>query len=660
MLCVNGQFNIDCNYVGGDKSVSHRALILAAIADGGSVIRNLSLCDDVAATCECLRVLGAGIRLDGATAYVRPITVPISGVTLNCRNSGTTARLLAGLVAGLGVRAKFVGDESLTSRPMERVLDPLRKMGARFNTGSGYLFESLGGKLTGITYRAKVNSAQVKSAVLLAGLFADGETTYTENIPTRNHTELMLRGAGADVSVDGLTVTVRKSTVHALNLDVPRDVSSVAFLVTLALLCGRKARFDGVLLNERRTGFIRVLQRSGADITLENVTERFGEPTGDIAVKPSRLKPLYASETDVCDAIDEVPLLCCIAAVTQGRHEFHAVDELRRKESDRVRAIQSIAVKLGATAEVSNGSLTITSEGCKAVNPHFNCFNDHRIAMCAVIMALVCGGGSVDCEPFDVSFPNFLQAVGVTPYKFALIGENVSDSRSPVLMSYLASKANLCCSYVTVSLPRSVSDERLLETINSFDGVNVTMPFKTRVAALLRADVPSVNTVGKRICPCSTDGCGIVKSLTANGIDFANKPIWIVGAGGAAEECIRVLLKYNCAIRVINRTQAHADALTEKYGLSKQIDEPYGVLSFVPECEFERNIQLPDSVGFVFVAAYKGQSGLRDKAAQRGIKYVDGLEMLYHQGAESFALWTGTEVQSDYDGFLKYLADCNG
>ena len=223
MLCVNGQFNIDCDYVGGDKSVSHRALILAAIADGDSVIRNLSLCDDVAATCECLRVLGADIRLDGATAYVRPITVPISGVTLNCRNSGTTARLLAGLVAGLGVRAKFVGDESLTSRPMERVLDPLRKMGARFNTGSGYLFESLGGKLTEITYRAKVNSAQVKSAVLLAGLFADGETTYTENIPTRNHTELMLRGAGADVSVDGLTVTVRKSTVHALNLDVPRD-----------------------------------------------------------------------------------------------------------------------------------------------------------------------------------------------------------------------------------------------------------------------------------------------------------------------------------------------------------------------------------------------------------------------------------------------------
>lgn len=654
MLCVNGQFNIDCNYVGGDKSVSHRALILAAIADGDSVIRNLSLCDDVAATCECLRALGADIRLDGATAAVRPVSVPLSGVTLNCRNSGTTARLLAGLVAGLGVRAKFIGDESLTSRPMERVLDPLRKMGARFNTGSGYLFESLGGKLTGITYRAKVNSAQVKSAVLLAGLFADGETTYIENIPTRNHTELMLRGAGADVAVDGLTVTVRKSAVRALNLDVPRDFSSVAFLMTLALLCGREARFDGVLLNERRTGFLRVLQRGGANITSENITERFGEPTGDIVVKPSRLKPLYASETDVCDSIDEVPLLCSIAAVTQGRHEFHAVDELRRKESDRVRAIQSIAVKLGATAEVANDSLTITSDGGRVGNPRFCCFNDHRIAMCAVIMALVCGGGSVDCEPFDVSFPNFLQAVGVTPYKFALIGENVSDSRSPVLMSYLASKSNLCCSYVTVSLPRGIPDGELLSVVNAFDGVNVTMPFKTRVAALLRADVPSVNTVGKRICPCSTDGCGIVKSLTANGIDFANKPIWIVGAGGAAEECVRVLMKYNCAIRVINRTQARADALTEKYGLSKQIDEPYGVLSFVPECEFERNIQLPNSVRFVFVAAYKGQSGLRDKAAQRGIKCVDGLEMLYHQGAKSFALWTGTEVRDDYDGFLKY------
>lgn len=660
MIRFNGQFNIDCDYVGGDKSVSHRALILSAVAQGKSVIRNLSLCDDVTATCECLRALGADIELDGTTAYVRPITVPLSGVTLNCRNSGTTARLLAGLVAGLGVRARFVGDESLCKRPMERVLEPLRIMGARFNTGSGYLFESLGGSLKGITYRAKVNSAQVKSAVLLAGLFADGETTYTENIPTRDHTEIMLKAFGADISPQGLSVTVRKSTVQPPDLDVPRDVSSAAFLIALALLSGKSMRCCDMLLNERRIGFIRVLQRSGADINLENVSCRYGEITGDIVVKPSRLKPLTASETEVCDSIDEVPLLCCIAAVTQGRHEFHAVGELRRKESDRVRAIESIAAVFGADVSVVSGNLTVISRGVKPVEPHFNSFGDHRIAMCQSVLSLVCGGGSVDDLPYEVSFPDFLQAVGVTPYKLALIGENVSNSRSPVLMSYLASKANLCCSYVTVSLPRDVSDERLLETINSFDGVNVTMPFKTRVAALLRADVPSVNTVGKRIRPCSTDGYGIVKSLTANGIDFANKPLWIVGAGGAAEECVRTLLKYNCRLRVINRTESRADALTAKYGLTTEMDEPYGVLSFVPECDFEQNLQLPQSVRFVFVAAYKGRSELREKAIQRGVQYVDGLEMLYHQGAKSFSLWTDTEVQDDCGGFLKYLDDCNG
>lgn len=658
MIRFNGQFNIDCNYVGGDKSVSHRALILSAVAQGKSVIRNLSLCDDVAATCECLRALGADIELDGTTAYVRPLTLPVSGVTLNCRNSGTTARLLAGLVAGMGVRARFVGDESLCKRPMERVLEPLRIMGARFNTGSGYLFESLGGKLTGITYHAKVNSAQVKSAVLLAGLFADGETTYIENIPTRDHTEIMLKAFGADISPQGLAVTVRRSTVQPLDLDVPRDVSSAAFLIALALLSGRSTRCRNTLLNERRTGFIRVLQRSGADITLENVTERFGELTGDIVVKPSRLKPLYASETEVCDSIDEVPLLCCIAAVTQGRHKFHAVDELRRKESDRVRAIESIAAVFGSDVAVVSGNLTVISRGVKPVEPHFNSFGDHRIAMCQAVLSLVCGGGSVDDVPYEVSFPQFLQAVGVTPCKLALIGENVSNSRSPALMSHLAHRAKQTCSYVTVSLPRDVSDERLLETINSFDGVNVTMPFKTRVAALLRADVPSVNTVGKRIRPCSTDGYGIVRSLTANGIDFANKPLWIVGAGGAAEECVRTLLNYNCLLRIINRTESRAVALTAKYGLNTEMDEPYGVLSFVPECEFERNIQLPDSVRFVFVAAYKGRSGLREKAIQRGVKYVDGLEMLYHQGAKSFSLWTDTEIQDDYAGFVKYLADC--
>ena len=657
MIRLNGQFNINCEYAGGDKSISHRALILAAIASGESVIRKLSLCQDVLATCDCLRALGADITLDGTTATVTPIKTPTDNVVLDCKNSGTTARLLAGLVAGLGVKARFVGDESLSSRPMDRVLTPLEQMGAGFKKGKGYLFESLGGKLCGTTIYAQVNSAQVKSAVLLAGLFAEGSTTYVERIATRNHTELMLLNFGAKVSVNGQAVTVSKSAVQPLNYDVPRDVSSVAFLIALALLTNREERFDNVLLNERRIGMLRVLQRSGAEITFDNVSIHYGEKVGDIVVKQSRLTPLNASQTDVCDAIDEVPLLCSIACLTKGRHSFEKIEELRNKESDRVAAICHIAKQCGASAALNGCDLTIVSNGVKATNPSFSCFNDHRIAMCEIVLSLACGGGAVDCAPFEISFPEFLQAIGTRPYKFALIGENVSASKSPKLMEFLARRANVCCCYDTVSLPRTVSDGALLEELNKYDGVNITMPFKTRIAKLLGADVPSVNTARKNFPPCSTDGYGIVKSLEGNGADFHGKPLWIVGAGGAAEECVKTLVSYNCKLQIVNRTQAHADELTEKYGLYSNIDKPYGVLSFIPECDFEKTIELPSSVKFVFVAAYRGASGLEDKAIKRGITYVDGLEMLYHQGAKSFALWTGTDVQNDYEDFVDFIEE---
>lgn len=657
MIRVNGQFNIKGDFVGGDKSISHRALILSAIASGESVIRNLSLCQDVMSTCDCLRALGATITLDGTTARVSPIITPNNGVTLDCKNSGTTARLLAGLVAGLGVQAKFVGDKSLSARPMDRVLNLLRQMGAAFAIGEGVMFESLGGKLKGTAILSEVNSAQVKSAVLLAGLRAEGSTTYVERVATRNHTELMLACCGANLDVNGLSVTVEKSSIKPLNINVPRDVSSVSFLIALALLTGRETRFDNVLLNERRIGMMRVLQRSGADITFEKVSERFGEKVGDIVVKPSRLTALNASQADVCDAIDEVPILCVIAALTKGKHVFREIEELKHKESDRVAAIRHMAEQCGAATEVVGNNLLITSTGVKPTNPRLVSCGDHRIAMCEIVISIVCGGGSLDSAPYGVSFPEFLQAVGVNSYKFALIGENVSASKSPKLMEFLSGNANKSCSYETVSLPRTVSDEELLLTIKRYDGVNITMPYKTRVASLLDADVPSVNTVGKNIRPCSTDGYGLVKSLQANGVNFVDKPLWIVGAGGAAEECVKTLASYGCKMQIINRTQSHADELTAKYGLTKNINEPYGVLSFVPECDFEKNIQLPSSAEFVFVAAYKGASGLKDMALKRGIKYIDGLEMLYHQGAESFSLWTNTPLQDDYNGFVKFIKE---
>jgi shikimate dehydrogenase len=222
----------------------------------------------------------------------------------------------------------------------------------------------------------------------------------------------------------------------------------------------------------------------------------------------------------------------------------------------------------------------------------------------------------------------------------------------------LAKNANVCCSYQAVNAPADATDNELLQILSQYDGANITLPFKNRVATLFGATTPSVNTVGKNIAPTSTDGYGVEMALVSNGIDITNKPLWIVGAGGGAEATI-CYLKDKCQMQVINRTQSRAQTLTQKYNLSTDIQEPFGILTFVPECEFEQNLPLPDSCQFVFVAAYNGVSGLVEKAKQRGIKVVDGLQMLYHQGAKTFSLWTNTPIQKDYQNFQNFIKQNN-
>lgn len=658
MINLNGQFQLNTTVCYGDKSLSHRALILASIANGISVVRNLSLGKDVLSTVDCLRQLGATITLDGTKATVTPISkLPTQAVTFNCGNSGTTARLLAGLVAGLGVEAKFVGDESLMQRPMGRVIEPLETLGAKFSHAPDCLFVCHKSHLTGTTVYAQVNSAQVKSAVLLAGLFADGATRYVENIPTRNHTELMLKHMGGNITVCDKEITVSRGALNAIDVTLPNDPSSAAFVVALALAKGIDVTLPDVLLNDARMGFYRVLQRSGADLSFVNVHDVCGEKVGNIVVKNSVLAPFIVAEKDVCDAIDEIPLLATLALTVKGTHKFSKVGELQHKESNRLQAIEHIAHMCNQQCVCDGNDLTVVSNGQLPVNGHlhFHSFNDHRIAMCEVILSTVLGGASVDRAPVDVSFPQFFSILGISPLKLGLIGQTVSNSRSPRLMAHLAHRANVCCMYQTVNLPAVICDSQLQTVIDSFDGLNVTMPFKNRVASLLQANCASVNTVGRLIQPQSTDGYGIVQSLINHEIDPNNLPIWVVGAGGAAEACIEQLISYNCQIQVVNRTKEHAQKLADKYNLPQYVPNPVGVLSFVPECEFEQSLTLPQSVQFVLIADYKGYSGLKIQATERSITVIDGLEMLYHQGAKSFALWTNTPVQNDYESFTKEL-----
>ena len=654
MLNFNSQFNINPSVCYGDKSLTHRALTISAIASGKSTIRNIALCNDVLATVNCLRTLGAQIEIDGTTATVVPISTPNDNVVLDCQNSGTTARLLAGVVAGLGITATFVGDQSLIKRPMKRVMEPLTELGARFTTKDGQLFTIHPSKLVGKCLTAKVNSAQVKSAVLLAGLFAQGTTQYIEPIPTRTHTETMLSACGVNTT----NCTVTKSTPKPMDVTIPNDITSASFLITLALLTNQSVTLPNVGINEGRVGFLTIAKRSGAQIFVENVRTSFGELVADIRVEKGTISPLFATKTDVINAIDEIPILSVLALATQGTHTFQDVCELMHKECNRIDAIINMAHICGQTATFDGNNLTIISNGKLPTKPHFHTFDDHRMAMCACVLSLVCGGGSVDSFPVEVSFPNFLDAVGIQPKKFCVIGSNVSQSKSPILHTLLAKNANVCCSYDAVNLPADVTDENLLQTISAYDGANITLPFKNRVANLFGASVPSVNTVGKAIAPTSTDGFGVRQALLTNGIDIANKPIWIVGAGGGAEATI-VELQHICPMQVINRTAEKAHVLTKKYNLSTDITNPYGILTFVPECQFEQNLPLPNSCQFVFVSAYNGTSGLRNKANARGVKVVDGLQMLYYQGAKAFALWTNTPIQQDYQQFEDFLTKEN-
>lgn len=637
MLYINSVLQINDVFLGGDKSISHRALMLAAIAEGQCVVSNLSLCDDVMSTVGCLRTLGADIKLQGTTAYVTPIKVPNDDVVLNCGNSGTTARLLCGIVVGLGVKATFVGDESLISRPMRRVTEPLQKLGAKFVFPKGALFQTLGGDLLGKKLVAEVDSAQVKSAVLFAGLFAEGETTYVESKPTRDHTERMLRYVGANIC----DCTVRRSKIGAFTLSVPNDFSSAAYLLAAALVRGQKATIRNVGVNPLRVVFLRVLANCGAKFIIDNKQTICGEPVADITVLPCTLqKQMYAEPEDVCAAIDEIPLLCAVALASGTGGVFRGVEELRNKESDRIAAICDMAKACGGQACCKDGVLEISSDGKFAAHPTFSYSNDHRIVMSQAVLCVAAKGGSVDNpDCVAISFPGFWRALGVRYGKYAVVGSNIGYSQSPQLMRGFAELRDVATDYRIVDLPSDVSDGRLKEVIDNFDGCNVTVPFKQRVAKIFAAKIPSVNTIGKGIEPSSTDGEGLLRALDKHGFVYKNAKLWVIGAGGAAEACIAALLQKGAYVQVFNRTPEHASNVAQKYGLQNDITQPDGVLSFVPPCLFEGQTELPSSVKYVFVASYDGKSSLLAKAKQRQIPCIDGKDMLYFQGLASFELW---------------------
>jgi len=377
----------------GDKSISHRALILAALARGTSRITGLNPGRDVLATRRILGEIGVRAVVDGDGVVVTgeggDFCAPPG--ELDCENSGTTMRLLAGVLAGWGGRATLVGDGSLSSRPMERVAEPLRRMGAQVTTQEGHAPITLGGgELRGIDYETPVASAQIKSAILLAALRAQGTTRVEEPGRSRDHTERMLAEMGADIAVTPRSITlVPGSDLRAFTLAVPGDPSAAAFYMCAALLLpGSRIRIQGVAVNPTRTGYLAVLERMGASVHRVNERSEMGEPVADLEVTSSPLRGVVIEPEEVPSLIDEIPVLAVAAACASGVTRISGAAELRHKESDRLHAMATGLTLLGADVREEPDGLVVGGGGFSRGGT-VDARGDHRVAMSFLVAELL-------------------------------------------------------------------------------------------------------------------------------------------------------------------------------------------------------------------------------------------------------------------------------
>ena len=397
----------------GDKSLAHRALIIGALAEGETRIANLPESNDVMATLTALRAFGIDVQKDDDCWTVRGGGWRSPAEPIDCGNSGTAARLLMGAAAGFPISATFTGDASLRSRPMRRVTEPLALMGARLEGGERLPITVHGGGLSGIRHENVPASAQVKSAILLAGLNAVGDVIVEEPIPTRDHTEIMLREFGCDVLVDGGMVTLGADRqLHGCEVDLGGDPSSAAFLwLAAAAIPNSEVTVRDVLLNPRRAGFIVALQRMGGDIALDNVRGRHGETIGDVRVRHSPLFGADFTSEEIPSMIDEIPALAVAAAFARGETAIEGLAELRHKESDRLAGITAGLDACGIEAEAKNDALQII--GGKPRGGTVRTHGDHRLAMAFATLGLASGEGVTvdDAEMIATSFPGFVRTM---------------------------------------------------------------------------------------------------------------------------------------------------------------------------------------------------------------------------------------------------------
>ncbi|MCX5686039.1 MAG: 3-phosphoshikimate 1-carboxyvinyltransferase [Candidatus Omnitrophica bacterium] len=400
----------------GDKSISHRAVMIGAIAEGVTRVKNILDCDDCNYTIEAFRRMGVSIRNvknetiitgSGLKGLKKPSVAKIF-----VGNSGTTMRILAGILAGQDFETSLEGDTSLSNRPMMRITEPLSQMGVdiRASTGGYPPLKIKGGLVNPIDYRMPIPSAQVKSAILFAGLYAKGTTSVEEAFKSRDHTERMLKLFGSKIKVDGLKISVEGGVeLEGRSFDIPGDISSASFFMAGGVLLNdSKIRIERVSINPTRAGILKIMSGMGADIRIHNKADLF-EPAGDVEVETSRTKGIVIGESEIPGIIDELPIIFVLAALSKGRTVIRGAEELRVKETDRINSMKANLEKMGADIEITKNEIVINGVKELKGSKNLRSFGDHRTCMAMTIAALAAKGESeiddIDCV--NKSFPEF-------------------------------------------------------------------------------------------------------------------------------------------------------------------------------------------------------------------------------------------------------------
>lgn len=380
----------------GDKSVSHRALLIGALPKGEYKITNFPLSEDCISTLNAMKALG--VQIYENEHNIKLVTPGYSGFNstvdfIDCGNSGTTARLITGLLCGANIHTKLIGDGSLSKRPMNRVIDPLKDMGANIESLDGKfpltINKTIGGTLKGIDYNMLVDSAQVKSSILIAGYMAEGVTKITERNYSRNHTELLLKFLGADLLVQDKVIKIKNSEMYCRDLNIPGDISSAAFIIALTILTPKSSIvINNLLLNRRRKRYIDILKLMGADIEYQVTGEECGEVIGNLQVKSSNLKPIIIEEEDIPNIIDEIPIFSVLCSFCKGVSVIKGVNELKYKESNRISSILNNLSSCHINCSYDGNDLYIEGkEEFINKNITIETFSDHRIAMAFAVLA---------------------------------------------------------------------------------------------------------------------------------------------------------------------------------------------------------------------------------------------------------------------------------